>query len=267
MNSAHLRLPSLLLTLCALAVLAGCGPKTIALVPAPPDAAASAWNAFTDYSAEREAQSGPFRLQCGLRYSDAQGDGNRANAVLWGNNDDLVRLDVLAGMGALVGRVRQSGEALVIHSPREDKAWIYQGRGKALLSFGVPVPLALPDVAAILQGRYQAVFGPVHGANPYLADGGIGFRLEGGRLPGDVTLTPEGLLVRWQEAPGAWTMHVEYDNGTPPLPRLLEIDHPEGRRAVLTVTSRQAPAAFSETQLRLDLPPGTAVETMRQASR
>ena len=269
MNRPRFRLFIPAFALLALALLGGCVPRQTPLVAASPDMAASTWAAFTNYSAARAAATAPFRLQCGLRYSGPQGEGNRANAVIWGNNDQLIRLDVMAGIGMLVGRVRQSDEGLLIHSPREDKAWTYQGQGKALLSFGMPVPLTLPDVVAILQGRYLDVFGPVQGRSPYEAgQGNISFRLEGGRLPGDVTLTPDGLLTHWQEAPGAWSMTVTYDDSIPPLPKEIEIDHPEGRRAVLSVIARQSPASrFSDTQLRLDLPPGTVLETMRQASR
>ncbi|MDR2726731.1 MAG: hypothetical protein LBC10_01910 [Deltaproteobacteria bacterium] len=251
----------------ALLVLGGCAPQHIALTPASPDTAASTWTAFADYCADQAGQTGPYLLQCGLRYTGTEDDGNRAKAVFWGNSDRLIRLDIMAGIGMLVGRVLQNETDLVIHSPRENKAWTYHGRGKALLSFGVPIPLTLQDVVAVMQGRYLDVFGPAGGVDPYEAEqGAVSFRLEGGRLPGTVTLDPDGLLTRWQEAPGAWSMRIEYDRGLPCLPREIAIDHPGGGRAVLTVTSRQRPAApFSEEQLRLELPPGTAIEAMRRA--
>jgi hypothetical protein len=251
-------------------VLNGCATRQLA--PAPPERAAAAWAAFADYCADRSAQAGPYRLQCGLRYAGMDGDGNRANAVLWGNNDRLVRLDVMASMGTLVGRVLQNDDHLVIHSPRENKAWTYQGRAKALLSFGMPIPLAIQDVAAVMQGLFLDVLGPAEGRDPRVEEqdpeGAIEFRLEGGLLPGVITLNPDGLLVRWQESPRAWSMDIEYDKGVPPLPREITIDHPQGRRAVLTVTARQRLAApFGRDQLRLDLPPGTAIEPMRQTER
>ena len=263
------RFPALALCCCAvLFALGGCAPQQAPLTPASPDRAASVWAAFADYCAGRAAQTGPYRLQCGLRYTGTEGDGNRANVIVWGNSDRLVRLDVMAGIGMLVGRVRQSGSDLTIHAPRENKAWTSTGRGGTLLSFGVPVPLTPQDVVAVMQGRYLDVLGPARGFDPYEAgQGAILFRLEGGHLPGAVTLDADGLLVRWQEAPDAWSMRIAYDDAVPRLPREIVIEHPEGRRAVLTVASRQRPAPFSEEQLRLNLPPDTVVEIMRQASR
>ena len=262
-------LPAVLV--CLLCTLAGCMPGSGDALrqPAPPEAATAAWTAFEQYTKDRAAASGPFRIQCALRYSDAQGDGRRVTAVIWSNGDLPVRLDVMAGVGALVGRIRQSDSSLVIHAPRDNKAWTYQGRGKAFLAFGMPVPLTMPDLIAVMQGHYRSVFGPAKGMNPYMAgEGDIAFRLEGGNLPGTVTLTPGGLLKSWQEAPGAWTMRVTYDDGTPPLPQEIEIDHPEGQHAVLSVKERQRPTqAFTDAQLNLELPTGVVTEALKQAAR
>ncbi len=252
--------------LCLLAF-AACAPRTEpvpAVMPVPADAALAAWDRFEAYSAARSAEAGPFRLQCSLRYSN-QGEGRRVAAIIWGNGDLPLRLDVTA-MGVLAGRLRQDASELLIHAPREDKAWVHRGAQQAFLAFGLPVPLTLPDVVALLQGRYLDVFGPAAGVDPMQAGEGIRYRLEHGALPGTITLSPEGLLTNWQETPGGWNLDVTY-SGTPPLPESLVIDHPEGRHAVLTVTDRERTAPFSAAQLALALPPGTQLANLRQAAR
>ena len=235
-----------------------------AVMPVPADAALAAWERFEDYSTARSSEDGPFRLQCSLRYTN-QGEGRRVTAIIWGNGDLPLRLDVTS-MGVLAGRIRQDASELLIHSPREDKAWMHRGGQQAFLAFGLPVPLTLPDVVALLQGRYLDVFGLAEGVDPVQAGNDIRYRLENGALPGTVTLTPEGLLTNWQEAPGGWNLDIAY-SGTPPLPETLEIDHPEGRHAVLTVTERESVEPFSDSQLALILPPGTDLANLRQASR
>lgn len=235
------------------------------IIPASTEAAAVTWSAFERYAHERAVESGPFRIQCALRYSN-QGEGRRVTAVLWGNGQPPLRLDVTA-FGALVGRIRQDSNALLVHAPRENKAWFHQGQEQAFLAFGLPVPLTLPDIASLLQGRFLDVFGPVHGAQPFLSGEGIRFTLEGGRLPGTVVIAEDGLLQRWQEAPGSWLLEIRYE-GVPPLPISLDISHPQGRHAVIAVTDREYPSApYSDRQLELQLPEGTALAPLRQASR
>ncbi len=233
-------------------------------MPVPHDAALAVWNRFEQYSASQTSAKGPFRIQCGLRYSN-QGEGNRATAVLWSNGDLPLRLDVLA-MGTLIARVRQDSGELLIHAPRDGKAWVHTGKEQAFLAFGMPLPLALSDIAYLLQGRYGEVFGPMNWDNPVKSGPNTQFTLTRGTLPGSVVLSPEGLLLSWQEAPGGWVLDIEYE-GTPPLPSRLDIKHPEGRHAVLTVVEREHPAMFTAERLALALPEGTTMAGLRQAMR
>ena len=258
--------PSILLLL--FAMLAGCGPKQPGtpdpVMVVPEDAAWAVWERFEAYSEDREVEKGPFRIRCGLRYA-SQGEGSRATAVLWGNGDVPLRLDVLA-MGTTIARIRQDNRELVIYSPREDKAWIHTGSEQAFLAFGMPLPLALPDVASLIQGRYLDVFGPLTWERPLQVGDNIRFALSGGHLPGVVDISPEGLLTHWEETPGGWTLDIAYE-GVPALPSRLDIRHPEGRHAVLTVTEREHAPAFPPARLALDLPEGTTIATLRQALR
>ena len=255
----------LALALCVAACAPRSGTSVPDIMPVPADAATAVWKGFERYSEARSAEQRPFRLQSSLRYAN-QGEGNRVSAILWGNGELPLRLDVNA-MGVLVGRIRQDVDGLIIHSPRDGKAWEYRGSQPAFLSFGLPVPLTLTDVTALLQGRYLDVFGSaVQGADPMQAGENIRYRLENSALPGSVVLSPEGMLLGWQEKPGGWTLDIVYD-GTPLLPETLEIDHPEGRHAVLTVTRRERTEPFAAAQLALALPPGTERANLRQASR
>lgn len=265
---ARSRAPLRLLALTAVLLLAaGCAAKGPPRLPVAPELAATAWQTFEHNEADRAARSGPFRLQCSLRYTDENSSGQRGTLVIWGNDAQTIRLDVTATLNTLVARVRQQGTQLVIHSPREEKAWVYNGSQKAVLSFGMPLPLAIPDIVAIIQGRLLDVLGPVRGLDPFAGeDGDIVYRLEGGALTGTLTLTRDGLPVHWQEGPNGWSVRIAYE-GTPPLPQEIAIERSGGWRGVIKVINRQQPAPFGPEQLRLDLPQGTMIETMRQAAR
>jgi hypothetical protein len=138
----------------------------------------------------------------------------------------------------------------------------------------MPAPLGIADIVDFVQGRFLAVLDTpdqtLRGVDPFLApeetpepDGtAIAYRLEDGALPGTVALTPEGLLALWRQAPGQWAARVAY--GAERLPAELELVHPDGRRLVFSIDSRQTPAAFTAEQLRLNLPADTVVENARR---
>jgi hypothetical protein len=262
----------LLALVCAVCLVClGCVRSSPLPTPADPDEASLAWARFTRYCAEREQADGPFLIQGSLRHQDGGGGGNRLHIVLWGNDRRHVRLDVTAGPGMMIGRISLEDNHLLIHAPQEKKAWAHQGRAGVLLAPGLPAPLGIADIVDFVQGRFLAVLDTpertLRGVDPFLAPEETGtdiaYRLEDGALPGSVALTPEGLLALWRQAPGQWAARVAY--GADRLPAELELVHPDGRRLVFSIDSRQTPAAFTAEQLRLSLPADTVVENMRRA--
>lgn len=232
------------------------------IISVPTDEAAAVWELFEDYSMDMASLEEPFRLQCSMRYNNKE-EHRRANIVIWGNERLPVRVDITV-MGVLVGRIRQDDTGIIVHAVREGKALRHKGGYQALLNFGLPAPLSLLDIVAFLQGRYLEVFGLVEGYNPVQSEGGIRFNLSGGRLPGTVTISRQGLLSRWQEAPGGWEMKVSY-SGSPLLPETIELSHPKGRNTVLSIISRERTEPFDDVQLELILPPDTIISTYDQA--
>ena len=77
-------------------LLCSCAGKT--LQPADPAAAQNRWQAFTQQS---NIKSAPFRDSLSMRFGK-EGDTRRVTALIWGNGDKTLRLDVLAGVGAVV---------------------------------------------------------------------------------------------------------------------------------------------------------------------
>lgn len=215
---------------------------------------ASRWQKFM--AASEAAPRAPYRLQLSLRFG-AEGDTRRVTALFWGNSDRQLRLDVMAGVGAVIAKILEDGQHFLVYSPSENKGYFYQGAARPLLRVGVPVPFDLGHLAALLNGRYATVFGDGHSAAAELPEGLARYELSG-KPGGSVTLNAEGLPVTWREAPQGgkgWNMEIAYDDAAPPLPRRLTLTHTDGKRAILLVKEREKPArTFTAGQMSLTLP-------------
>lgn len=261
-----------LVALC-LTLLSACGKQTQLADPALPlDAAATAaantlWQSYEALSAP---QPRPFRVQMSLRYGP-EGDTRRVTALLWGNNARNLRLDVMAGVGVTIANISEQEQHFLLYDPGQQQAYFHQGSQKPLLVMGVPVPLGLGDLSALLQGQYGHVFGSSysHAQASALKGGDMAYMLNGAKLKGLLTLNAAALPIEWQEK-GAkgWVMSITYSDDTPPLPRKLEINHPNGKRAIILVKERDFPAqAFTEENLRLILPEDTPVQPLKAAAK
>lgn len=258
--SAPIRL--LLLALLALSLQA-CATRSPEIAHQP-GASDAAWQAYQDYAYARESDHEPYRLSASLRHG-AQGDTRRVTILLWSNGYLPIRLDVMAGVGALVARVQETADGFTAYAPNENKALVHKGSQRVQLNFGKPVPFALRDFSALMRGRYHEVFGAAEGLSPKkLPDGNIAYTLSGGILSGTLELRPDGLPARWSES-GGWNMDISYGEENPPLPYKFKLTHPDGYTAILLVKDRQKPEAkFTDDQLALDLPAGTIIEPIKK---
>lgn len=225
-------------------------PSTVA----PPADSATRWQAFLARSeAVKEA---PYLLNASLRFG-TEGDTRRVTALLWGNGSQSLRMDVMAGIGAVIAKIWESGDEFLVYSPTENRAFFHQGSNKPLLRVGVPVPFALDELAALLNGRLTAVFGRQYADSQALASGNVGFTLTSA-AGGLLEIDAQGQAVAWQEnGSRGWNMTIAYDEAG--LPRRVSLRHPDGQTAVLLVKDRQSPAPFSQEQLSLLLPDSTPV--------
>lgn len=237
--------------------------------PAPPTTAHELWNRYASVCAAGMDAARPYRLQMSLRYG-TEGDTRRVTALIWGNSDKHLRLDVSAGVGVMVASIMEDGDHFLVYAPNEQRAYFHQGAQKPLLSVGVPVPFGLGDLAALLSGRYGEVFG-VHQSGEALLrpDGNIVYTLAEAPKPGTLELDAQGLPVLWQDGgkgkDGGWSLNIAYDDSPTPLPRRLEITHTGGQRAIVLVKERDYPSSpFTDAQLGLTIPEDTPVLPLRQ---
>ncbi len=262
--------------LACLLSLAACATRTEQLAPTVtlPDAD-KVWQAYEAYTRQRLLDAAPFRANVSLRFG-TKDDTRRVTAILWSNGETPVRLDISAGMGVLLARIREDASSLLIYSPRENTALSHKGPQRALLQVtGVPIPLGLTDFAALIQGEFSRVFGVWDQGKAYNGENQtISFPLEAqfsklrGAHPllnGRLFVNALGLPVRWQEQVGTkgWVMNIDYDEQNA-LPDKITLSHHDGQQAVIIIKNRELPEEpFNKGQLALSLPPTVNVRSMQ----
>jgi hypothetical protein len=225
------------------------------------------WQRFASRAVLGGNINGPFRINAALRYSDPQTKNTRVNALLWGNgmrNQPWpLRLDIRAGIGTVVVKAEEKRDSLTAYIPDENTAYVKSGDDRGLTSFGVPIPMDLADLAMMLSGRPGALFMPFDGGAtmPAWRESGkanMEFQLQDSRLPGILTLSPDGLPLAWREESGeGWSMALEYAENDPEQLERLRIEHPKGYSALVVLKEiKRLPAPFSAAQMSLALPPG-----------
>ena len=254
------------------------GPKPDAgAPPASGDKATRLWQRYTARAAVAQSITGPFRVSANLRYTAASGESTRVSALLWGNGKAAspypLRLDLLAGIGSVVAKIREDSTSFVAFAPDDKTAYTHARDDRTLVSFGVPIPLALDDLTLLLTGHGDKLFLPAgartdSGTPPEhtLTAEGASYLINNAPLPGILELSDTGAPVAWREQrQDGWRIEIEPEDENPLLPRKLRISHPKGYSALILVkeVARVSPP-YTTTQMDLPLPPGTAVKPLEK---
>lgn len=196
----------------------------------------------------------PFRIQFSLRFGE-EGNTRRITGILWGNDPEKLRLDIMAGVGVVVARISDSPDKFMLYSPRDNKVYAHEGEEKPLIKIGMPLPFSLPMLAALLEGQYARVFGPSFSSAEMGKDDNIAYTLDQGPR-GILEVNPEGLPVHWTQGGDGWEMSISpEENGR--LPKSLKFINGKGKRAIVLVKEREKSEAFNNEQMALD-PPANA---------
>lgn len=235
-----------------LAFVCACAPKT-ALVPQEDTGnLEKIWNSMLETASNKEK---PYRMQLSLRFGQ-EGDTRRVTAILWGNGDESMRLDVMAGVGVTIGKVMENGKRFLIYTPREGKAYFQDGAARPLLKIGVPLPFNLSQLGDLLNGNYVDVFGSKYINGSITADGMATYALDG-PVAGTLLLNAEGRPESWMQ-PRGWKMLITYEEPASTLPHSLKLSNPDGKMAILLVKERDNPSQpFTDKQMELLLPANT----------
>lgn len=230
-----------------------------------------AWQLFS--SRGKGQKDSPFRIEASLRYSGPNISSVRVSSILWGNGQSRdpypLRLDLTAGLGTVVAKVREDINTFVAYVPQEKTAYISSKNNKSLISFGVPIPLSLGELSLLLTEQNGHLFLPqkepetmpqVVGVTPE----GICFDITNARLSGIIELAPNGALLSWKEHKASgWSVHFENNKNNSLELKKVTITHPKGYEAIITIKEFSLlKHSFSSSQLDLLLPAGTVEQSL-----
>jgi len=269
MNGAFSRISSLLCLLC-LPLLMAC-PRQPTITELPPASFEKYWQAYAEQAKQAEERRTAFRMKATVQYETPDNNGHRMNALIWGNPDLPVRMDLNAGIGVLVAQVREDKHHFLLHMTEEKTAYAHQGSNKPFFSIGTPLPFTLELLIYLMNGR----FGPVFGYEAGILQSSQGSRyVLGAKAPaqGVLSLSQKGLPLAWDGSPPSgmpggqgygWTMDMDYAEEDPFLPRRLILKHNKGYSATIHIRGRETlDELFPAGRLALELPPQTAVHPL-----
>lgn len=229
-----------------LACVCACAKAPTETTPVPGE---SPWDKMAAISSQ---DNRPCRVQFSLRFGQ-ENDTRRVTGILWSNDNESIRLDVMAGVGATVAKLMDNPGNFLLLSPQENRAYTHTGSNRPLLRIGEPLPFDLSQLALLLAGHYAQVYGKGVEAADKSGDGGVVYELEkpaGGLLE----VSQNGLPQLWRTP--NWSLRFRYSENSV-YPDSLRLTGKGGRIAILLVKNREFPAGpFTAEQMELVKPEG-----------
>ncbi len=223
----------------------------------------------------------PFRTQLTLRYG-REGETDRVNGLLWGNDEKEMRLDLSAGVGVTGAKIYDGPRQFVVFMPQKKRAYRYVGTEKPLFSVGVPMPLGLAHLSLLISGHNAKVFGEIYAENIPLKQANISkdiladlpknaeaYILGNAAFAGTLVLDAKGLPHYWQaEDNDGWNMEFNYKNKQK-LPFRIIITHGATKqKALLLIKEREKDVkTFTGVKLKLILPRNTPISPLEDLGK
>ncbi len=243
------------LCLALLCSLAACAVKQ---APVDPAMAGNVWQGML---AKSNVEKAPYRDNMSLRFG-TEGNTRRVLAIIWGNGEDDLRLDVSAGVGTTVAMLHQKGQEFLLYAPMEQKAYFHEGESSPLLKLGLPLPFDLFRLEALLHNRWTAVFGKAW-ADASGHKKGIAYTLQEG-IGGTLVLDAQEMPALWENANWSIAFSFQEDGSL----KRLDLANKKGEKGILLLRSQEHPARFDAAQMQLELPQDTVLlplESLRKS--
>ncbi|GAB6058042.1 hypothetical protein [Desulfonatronum parangueonense] len=240
-----------------LGVLAGgCAPKTLVPLDIAPEQADLIWERFLE---QYVANCAPrdFSLRASVNYASPDQQ-SRFVLSMWGRTDFPIRLDIRAGVGAMLAHWREDDSGWVGYSPTGSEAYFADSVQDGAREMGLFMPLRLNALAQLLVGCWQTVVSPEY--EYVLSTGGnLKFSYSINDMSISIHLTPDGhpLTIR-QETPTGWVVDIDqWTEEFRRLPRRISL-YQGDQSAVVRVQRLDLDVdPWQDNDLRLELPPGT----------
>jgi len=239
-------------------LLTGCAHKGSPLIPGTGEEAI--WQTFRETKVSG-ASYGNTVLSGSLRFGPAD-DTRRVTYSLWdtgSSSTDFVRLQVSAGVGAVIAEAMFDDSGMLLILPRDGKAYIGSDSPENISRIlGFAFPFKVSRLKDYLSGAYYAALDePFPEGFDITKEGTVTFHCTNMYGSMDITLDTEGKPSTLSHA-DKWSMTVTY--GDDELPRRLDgiMKGPDGEsRIVLLVKNRQPLPLKPEN--KLTVPHGFAV--------
>jgi len=260
-----------LLLAATLFILSGCAQKGQPIIP--DDSASERWQAFVAQS------SGPGSydvLSGSLRFGPAD-DTRRVTYTLWSDlpeapaapetkaaKDRIIRLEIGAGIGGSVGKMRIADGGLTLLLPKEGRIYVGSSSDDNLRRLlGLSLPLNVQSLNDFLAGRlFSALDAPRPERYETQEDGRFVYYYKSGNSPAVIELDVRALPVRWQKR-GGWEMDITYDDKGLPAKISGSIKGAAGeQRLVLLVKERLPASSMQGSSMGLTIPAGFTVYSL-----
>ncbi|PTN38249.1 hypothetical protein [Desulfonatronum sp. SC1] len=252
--------PRLLLTLTAFALLSACGPK-----PPPgyddPDRISAVWSLF-QASFVQDCHPQDFSLRASVNFS-APDRHSRFIVSMWGRTDFPIRLDVQAGVGAMLAHWREDRGGWLGYLPASREAYVADNVQDGARSTGLFMPVRLDTLAQIFLGCWRTLV-PLEYEAVRLVDDTLEFHVTGHSTSLTLALAFDGRPVSLRGPDhGGWTVSVnQWESDAPSRPRRISLIQEE-QSAVIRVQRLETDVEpWRGEDLRLDVPPGSTVWTV-----
>ena len=238
--------------------------------------ARKAWESFVNHTLA--TVDSPFLISTSIRYA-TENEKTRVSALIWGNRFEEqfspIRLDLLAGFGNVVAKVREDEEIFVAFNPKTEVAYFHEHEYGTLDSFGVPIPLSLKELALFLTGQGGSLFLQADAAEKFpempeykFTKKGVEFIISNGKLEGKLELSVFGVPLSWRESTSGWVMELTPSAPQSFIPKQIYIYNTKlskkNYNATLTVKEvKNLSQDYTQEQLELILPATTVFHKLQ----
>jgi outer membrane biogenesis lipoprotein LolB len=251
--------PWVLLIVCAL--LGACGPKPPPAGYDEPDRVSVVWSLF-QASFVQDCHPEDFSLRASVNFS-APDRHSRFIVSMWGRTDFPIRLDVQAGVGAMLAHWREDREAWLGYLPASREAYVADTAQEGAWTTGLFMPVRLDALAQLLLGCWQTLI-PLEYEAVRLAGDTLEFHVTGHSTPLTLVLAFDGrpVSVRGPEH-GGWTVSVDqWESDPPSRPRRISLIQGDQSAMIRVQRLETSVDPWRDEDLRLDVPPGSTVWTV-----
>lgn len=207
----------------------------------------------------------PYTLQGSFRFGDKDNT-NRVNYIFWSNGELPLRVDVMAGVGASIAKVREDTKQVLMYFVQDKRAVRMENFRdiNPLVSLGMPVPLSFYEMSLLLRGGFNQVLQNLHLDSVKSQKAKKDYQkytyyFSSVNMDGMVQLNDLGMPVHC-EIDNTWAFDLQYEEKNGKLPQRVVISSLiDDYKAILLVKERSTPPIYNAEDLMFELPKGTEI--------